>query len=285
MSLTTTIPAEWETPSLPLPSPRDIAAKISHIPMQVAKAAVEGGAQCYKHINEGRAAGNQTKLLASVRKEVPRFFDDTHNYLASGTEKNHTIKQSVRQMADQYDRMANAHVNCADAVQKNVGAMNAAVSSSSKSVSDAADAVKKAADGIVPEVHGVRLMLGALNISAAAIAVIMQQMLNEIKKTNHTLGRIREELWRDNFLKSSGGAGDNGFAEVVYNLAAMEMAKPQYAKDFFFVWNPDTSWHPAFYAKIRDTPLHSNFLWRVGLSGPFVRCDKSSSAKYGRAET
>lgn len=134
------------------------------------------------------------------------------------------------------------------------------MTSSSKSVSQAADAVKKTSEEFVAEVHGVRLMAKSMCTSVAAIAVIMEQLLEEVKQVSRNLGTIREELWRTNVLKSSGGAGSNGFAQVVYNFVAMEVDKSQYANDRFFVWHPDTSWHPAFYAMVKKNPLPVTFL-------------------------
>ncbi|PNP39646.1 hypothetical protein TGAMA5MH_08464 [Trichoderma gamsii] len=40
----------------------------------------------------------------------------------------------------------------------------------------------------------------------------------------------------------------------------MEVGKSQYKDDCFFVWHPDTSWHPAFYAKVKETPLPATFM-------------------------
>ncbi|KAM0458336.1 hypothetical protein ACHAPV_006148 [Trichoderma viride] len=40
----------------------------------------------------------------------------------------------------------------------------------------------------------------------------------------------------------------------------MEAGRCHYKKDCFVVWHPDTLWHPAFYAKVKDTPLPSTFM-------------------------
>lgn len=77
---------------------------------------------------------------------------------------------------------------------------------------------------------------------------------------NRNLKSIREELWHTNVLTSSSGAGKSGFADVVYNFVSMEAGRCHYKKDCFVVWHPDTLWHPAFYAKVKDTPLPSTFM-------------------------
>jgi hypothetical protein len=148
----------------------------------------------------------------------------------------------------------------ANTVQQSAAGIKEIVSSSGKSISEAADSIKTAAQEVVPEVHGVRLMAKSLCMSVATIAVIMEQMLLEIKQVNQNLENIREELWRINVLTSSGGAGKSGFAEVVYNFVDMEAGRGQYKDDCFFIWHPDTSWHPAFYAKVKETPLPSTFI-------------------------
>lgn len=82
----------------------------------------------------------------------------------------------------------------ANAVQRNAESINATLSSTGRSVSEAADSVKTAAQEIVPEVHGVRLMAKSLCISVATIAVIIEQIVLEIKKVNQNPENIREEL-------------------------------------------------------------------------------------------
>ncbi|KAL7901520.1 hypothetical protein HDV63DRAFT_395051 [Trichoderma sp. SZMC 28014] len=148
----------------------------------------------------------------------------------------------------------------ADSLKNNAASIDATLFSTGKSVSEAANSIKTAVQEIVPEVHGVRLMAKSLCISVAAIAVIMEQMVLEIKQVNQNLGNIREELWRTNVLTSSGGAGKGGFAEVVHNFVSMEAGRGQYKDDCFFVWHPDTSWHPAFYAKVKEMPLPATFM-------------------------
>lgn len=106
-----------------------------------------------------------------------------------------------------------------------------------------------------------------------AITSRVRQMTDNFKRTTNThvecadtieqnTESIREELWRTNVLTSSGGAGESGFAEVVYNFVSMEAGKTKYkyGNDYFFIWHPDTSWHPAFYAKVKDAPLPATYL-------------------------
>ncbi|KAJ6789731.1 hypothetical protein PWT90_06243 [Aphanocladium album] len=184
-----------------------------------------------KRWHQANAAKEQTKVLETL---------------------NRPVKRSVKKIAVTCDGLAGSHKQAARSVHNNVNIASSAVSSS-------ATALKKAAEQTIHEVHGVRLALQSLSISAVAVAVIMQQILNEMRATNRILGGIREELWRSNLLTPSSGAGSDGFAEVMYNIVAMEAAKTQFARDHFFVWHPDTSWHPAFYAKLRQSPLPITF--------------------------
>ncbi len=139
------------------------------------------------------------------------LLDDSRTFLSRGTEHNNAITGSVGRITDHFERMSNAHADCAVALQQNVGRIQKAASSSSQHACEAADSVKKATQEIVKEVHGVRLMTKSLTMSVAAIAVIMEQLLEEVKQVTHQLGALREGLWRANVPTSSGGAGDKGF--------------------------------------------------------------------------
>lgn len=216
--------------------------------------------KAWKNSEEAKAARQRTKVLKTVRERLPGHQDGLDGFLDSGMVLNKTATSSVKEITERFERLSNAHVEAAGSVQRSAKCIESAVASSSKSVSQAADAVKKTSEEFVSEVHGVRLMAKSMCISVAAIAVIMEQLLEEVKQVNRNLGAIREELWRTNVLKSSGGAGSNGFAQVVYNFVAMEANKSQYANDRFFVWHPDTSWHPAFYAMVKKDPLPAAFL-------------------------
>ncbi|EHK15341.1 uncharacterized protein TRIVIDRAFT_64744 [Trichoderma virens Gv29-8] len=268
-----------------LPTPGEVASAITSIGTEP----IKNLGIFYQSIQEGEAARQQASTTKILNKHLPDQINDNRNYMNSLTELNHAKISNVRQLKDHWERMADAQVRCLDTIEQTAGSIdgavwflsksfsksfsttaeniqkdarsiNEAVSSTCNSVSEPADSIKKAAQEIVPEIHGVRLIAKSLSVSVVAIAAIMEQLLEEVKQVNHNLANIREELWRTNVLTSSGGAGKSGFAEIVYNFVDMEAGRAQYKNDCFFVWHPDTSWHPAFYAKAKDTPLPATFL-------------------------
>ncbi|KAJ6783735.1 hypothetical protein PWT90_08624 [Aphanocladium album] len=245
------LPVPWEPAEGPAQKPYDIKS-VFKIPVERAMAMVNKGFDCNAKYHEANASKEQTKALRTLNRHIPQLREDVHSYLGSGSAQHRAVKCSVKEMAASFDRLTDAHTQAARSVQKDAATASSAVSSS-------AAAVKKAAEKMIPDVHGVRLAMESLGISVAIIAVLMNQMLDEVRIMSGHLGGIREELWRSNLLTSSGGSGKDGFAEVVHNFVAMEAAKEQFANDHFFVWNPDTSWHPAFYAKLRQSPLPSTF--------------------------
>ncbi|UKZ77115.1 hypothetical protein TrVFT333_004833 [Trichoderma virens FT-333] len=281
----TNLPVKWKPP---IPGPLSKLPKLGGVISDIAIVGSEtfkNVGQGWQGIQEGQAAGQQAKTTKIFNQHLPGLISDKRNYINSLTELNNAKASNFRAMKDYWEGMANAQVRCLDTIEQTAGSIdgavwsfsksfsttaeniqkdarsiNEAVSSTCNSVSEAADSIKKAAQEIIPEIHGVRLIAKSLSVSVVAIAAIMEQLLEEVKQVNHNLANIREELWRTNVLTSSGGAGKSGFAEIVYNFVDMEAGRAQYKNDCFFVWHPDTPWHPAFYAKAKDTPLPATFL-------------------------
>lgn len=207
-----------------------------------------------------RLASAQVKCADTMQQSARDITAAVSSSCNSVSEAADSVKKNAASIDTTLFSSGKSVSEAADSLKKHAASIDATLSSSGKSVSEAANSIKTAAQEIVPEVHGVRLMAKSLCISVATIAVIMEQMVLEIKQVNQNLGNIREELWHTNVLTSSGGAGKNGFAEVVYNFVNMEAGRGQYKDDCFFVWHPDTSWHPAFYAIVKQTPLPATFM-------------------------
>lgn len=109
------------------------------------------------------------------------------------------------------------------------------------------------------EVEGVRLAATAISGHMAEIVTLLKEVLGQFQKINQNLSGIHEELMKRNILASSGGSGELGFARTVYSFISMHIMKATGTNDLFFLWHPDTSWHPVFYDMIAEKPLPESY--------------------------
>ncbi|KKP02472.1 hypothetical protein THAR02_05427 [Trichoderma harzianum] len=99
---------------------------------------------------------------------------------------------------------------------------------------------------------------------AAALGTIPLVLLSGVKaieRVGASLDGIRSELAISNVSKIQGW-GDGGFGAYVHRFVQNEMTVVYGTGDkhrFFYVWHPDTDWHPRFEERQREEPLGASF--------------------------
>ncbi|QYS98932.1 hypothetical protein H0G86_006087 [Trichoderma simmonsii] len=94
-----------------------------------------------------------------------------------------------------------------------------------------------------------------------AIPLVLLSGVKAIERVGASLDGIRSELAISNVSKIQGW-GDGGFGAYVHRFVQNEMTVVYGAGDehrFFYVWHPDTDWHPRFEERQREEPLGASF--------------------------
>ncbi|KAM6488121.1 hypothetical protein HDV62DRAFT_13555 [Trichoderma sp. SZMC 28011] len=94
-----------------------------------------------------------------------------------------------------------------------------------------------------------------------AIPLVLLSGVKAIERVGASLDGIRSELAISNVSKIQGW-GDGGFGAYVHSFVQNEMTVVHGAGDehrFFYVWHPDTDWHPRFEERQREEPLGASF--------------------------
>ncbi|KAF5535765.1 hypothetical protein FMEXI_10671 [Fusarium mexicanum] len=98
--------------------------------------------------------------------------------------------------------------------------------------------------------------------ATVAVPIILLDIAQSIKRIGASLDGIKDELAISNIARVQGWA-DDGFGTYVHCFVRNEMAPVEGAKKeeshFFYVWNPDTDWYPAFERRQGEDPLGPNF--------------------------
>ncbi|KAK4079959.1 hypothetical protein Trihar35433_1064 [Trichoderma harzianum] len=94
-----------------------------------------------------------------------------------------------------------------------------------------------------------------------AIPLVLLSGVKAIERVGASLDGIRSELAISNVSKIQGW-GDGGFGAYVHRFVQNEMTVVHGAGDehrFFYVWHPDTDWHPRFEERQREQPLGASY--------------------------
>ncbi|RMI99762.1 hypothetical protein CDV36_015976 [Fusarium kuroshium] len=215
---------------------------------------------------EGSAAKHHKRFYHSLEKQVGPLSHDVAQFIQSSTELNETRSQSVKQMVSMYEQHLRTLNNTENSVRQTLERVNKcetitsqAISSSARSVERIAKAIEGCAEKVVTDFHGVRLVTESIRGSVANLAIHVEALIDELHEVNRNLDGIKDELKKNNILISSGGSGPDGFAGVVHKFVAMHIRQNKSPDDRFFLWHPDTSWHPAFYDLMTGHPLPTSF--------------------------
>ncbi|KIL90099.1 hypothetical protein FAVG1_06837 [Fusarium avenaceum] len=96
----------------------------------------------------------------------------------------------------------------------------------------------------------------------AAIPLLLLDLAQSIKRVGASLDAIRSELAISNVSQVQGWS-DGGFGGYVHLFVKSEMASANETagdkKHFFYIWNPDSDWHPNFEKRQSEDPLGPTF--------------------------
>ncbi|OAP56317.1 hypothetical protein AYL99_09496 [Fonsecaea erecta] len=141
-----------------------------------------------------------------------------------------------------------------------------AVAASAQVAVESMERVADSADQVVRHVHGIHVIGNSLVDHINYYGRWMQKFsaiqIAQGYQVIQALGDIGKHLGETNGITVSGSGGPDGFAKHVYDFVKERIGvirKAERDNHRFFVYHPDTDWHPAFYRLITETPLPLTF--------------------------